>query len=65
MKINSQVEDVKMAVLDVKCPRCAGLNVVKHGKLPGGEQRYRCGSPDCWYDDLYSELHGYWSNSRG
>ncbi|MBF0131174.1 MAG: IS1 family transposase [Magnetococcales bacterium] len=36
-----------MAVLDVKCHRCAGLNVVKHGKLPGRKQRYRCGSPDC------------------
>ncbi|MBF0359150.1 MAG: IS1 family transposase [Magnetococcales bacterium] len=36
-----------MAILDVVCPGCNGLNVIKHGKLQNGEQRYRCCSSDC------------------
>ena len=36
-----------MAILDVRCPGCAGLNVIKHGKLLNGEQRYCCCAIDC------------------
>ena len=36
-----------MAVINVFCPGCGGLNVVKHGKLPSGEQRYHCNDSDC------------------
>ena len=36
-----------MAVIDVECPGCGGLNVVKYGRLPSGEQRYFCGTPEC------------------
>lgn len=31
----------------VKCPACQGTEVVKYGKQPNGEQRYRCQNPDC------------------
>ena len=31
-----------MVFVNVHCPECDGLNVVKHGRLPNGEQRYRC-----------------------
>jgi hypothetical protein len=36
-----------MAVIDVECPGCGGLNVVKYGRLQRGEQRYRCCTPKC------------------
>ena len=36
-----------MAVLDVRCPGCDGLNITRHGRQPNGEQRYRCHSSDC------------------
>ncbi len=36
-----------MVFVNVHCPGCDGLNVVKHGRLPNGEQRYRCKDSDC------------------
>ena len=36
-----------MAILDVRCPGCDGLNVTRHGKQPNGKQQYRCHSPKC------------------
>lgn len=36
-----------MVFINVLCPECGGLNVVKHGKLPSGEQRYRCNDSNC------------------
>ncbi len=36
-----------MVFINVHCPKCDGLNIVKHGKLPNGEQRYRCNDSDC------------------
>ena len=36
-----------MAFTPVNCPDCNGLNVVKYGKQPNGEQRYLCHSLDC------------------
>lgn len=36
-----------MAIAQVRCPNCDGLNVVKYGRQPNGAQRYRCQSPDC------------------
>ncbi|MBF0108574.1 MAG: IS1 family transposase [Magnetococcales bacterium] len=36
-----------MALTQVRCPACNGLNVVKYGKQPNGEQRYCCQDPRC------------------
>ena len=36
-----------MAIVQVRCPTCGGLNVVKYGRQPNGAQRYCCQSPDC------------------
>ncbi|MGN7613660.1 IS1 family transposase [Magnetococcales bacterium HHB-1] len=36
-----------MAVIDVRCPSCDGLDVVRFGKQPNGSQRYRCNNPQC------------------
>ncbi|MEO5333145.1 MAG: hypothetical protein H7839_14080 [Magnetococcus sp. YQC-5] len=36
-----------MAVLEVRCPECNGLNVVKYGRQPNGKQRYLCQDPNC------------------
>ncbi|MBF0164013.1 MAG: IS1 family transposase [Magnetococcales bacterium] len=36
-----------MAVMDVRCPDCHGLNVVKYGVQPNGKQRYLCQDPNC------------------
>lgn len=50
-----------MVFISVHCPGCRGLNVVKHGKLPKGEQRYRCGNSDC---DITTFLHDWGAYSR-
>ncbi|MBF0191551.1 MAG: IS1 family transposase [Magnetococcales bacterium] len=36
-----------MAIMDVRCPDCQGLNVVKYGIQPNGKQRYLCQDPRC------------------
>ena len=36
-----------MVFINVHCPGCGGLNIIKHGKLPKGEQRYRCRDSGC------------------
>ncbi|MBF0159762.1 MAG: IS1 family transposase [Magnetococcales bacterium] len=36
-----------MAVIDVQCPSCHTLDVVKYGRQANGAQRYRCCNPDC------------------
>ena len=36
-----------MAVVEVRCPDCGGLNVVKYGKQPNGAQRYVCHNEAC------------------
>ncbi len=36
-----------MVFINVLCPECRGLDVVKHGKLPSGEQRYLCNDSNC------------------
>ena len=36
-----------MAVVEVRCPDCSGLNVVKYGKQPNGAQRYICQTTSC------------------
>ena len=36
-----------MAVIEVSCPGCKGLRVVKHGYSGEGKQRYRCLSEEC------------------
>ena len=36
-----------MAVVAVQCPECGRGAVVKYGKQPNGEQRYRCNNPQC------------------
>ena len=34
-----------MAVVEVKCPKCENLNVIKHGLNKRGKQKYYC--KDC------------------
>lgn len=36
-----------MATITVPCPVCNSNDVVKHGHLPKGEQRFRCRNEDC------------------
>ena len=36
-----------MVFISVLCPGCGGLDVIKHGKLPSGEQRYHCKDSNC------------------
>lgn len=36
-----------MAVVEVRCPDCNSLNVVRYGKQPNGTQRFICQNPDC------------------
>lgn len=36
-----------MATISVYCPECNGNDVVKHGRLPKGEQRFRCRTERC------------------
>lgn len=34
-----------MATVEVVCPKCGSIAVIKHGKTPIGKQRYQCN--DC------------------
>ncbi len=36
-----------MVLIPVKCPDCQSAEVVKYGKQPNGEQRYRCNHSAC------------------
>ena len=36
-----------MAVVAVQCPGCGSEEVVRYGRQPNGEQRYRCNNPVC------------------
>lgn len=36
-----------MVLIPVKCPVCQSAEVVKYGKQPNGEQRYRCDNSEC------------------
>jgi transposase-like protein len=37
-----------MAVwLSVLCPDCSSDNIIKHGRLSTGKQRYLCQNPEC------------------
>ena len=36
-----------MVFIPVKCPACHSTEVVKYGKQPNGEQRYRCDNSEC------------------
>ena len=36
-----------MVLIPVKCPDCQSIDVVKYGKQPNGEQRYRCNNSAC------------------
>lgn len=36
-----------MAVVEVRCPDCDSLNVVRYGKQPNGAQRFVCQNPAC------------------
>ncbi|MBV8886049.1 MAG: IS1 family transposase [Chroococcidiopsidaceae cyanobacterium CP_BM_RX_35] len=33
--------------LPVVCPDCSSDNIIKHGRLVTGKQRYLCQNPDC------------------
>jgi transposase-like protein len=36
-----------MAKIDVKCPKCEEIDVVRHGKSARKVQRYRCMNAEC------------------
>jgi len=36
-----------MAMINVKCPQCGSIKVVKHGKTETGYQRYYCNNKEC------------------
>ncbi len=36
-----------MVLEPVHCPDCDGTQVIKHGKMPEGKQRYRCQNQAC------------------
>ncbi|MEO5340283.1 MAG: hypothetical protein H7837_07185 [Magnetococcus sp. MYC-9] len=36
-----------MAVVEVRCPDCDSLNVVRYGRQPNGAQRFVCQNPSC------------------
>jgi len=36
-----------MAKIDVRCPKCGGINVIKHGISGSGKQRYYCKDTEC------------------
>ena len=36
-----------MAVVEIRCPDCDSLNVVRYGKQPNGAQRFICQNPAC------------------
>jgi len=36
-----------MVFINVLCPGCGGLDIIKYGKLPNGEQRYHCNDLNC------------------
>jgi len=36
-----------VVVVAVQCPACGSEEVVKYGRQPNGEQRYRCNNRDC------------------
>ncbi len=37
----------RMATMEVKCPKCGGAQVIKHGKSSSGKQRYYCKNTKC------------------
>ena len=36
-----------MAKIEVKCPVCDGIEVIKYGQSSSGEQRYYCKNTEC------------------
>jgi insertion element IS1 protein InsB len=36
-----------MVYVQVHCPHCQAVDVVRYGKQRNGEQRYRCNNVDC------------------
>ena len=36
-----------MAKIDVKCPRCGSIKVIKYGQSASGRQRYYCKNKEC------------------
>ena len=36
-----------MAIIEIRCPNCQSLHVIKAGRQANGAQRYRCQNPPC------------------
>ena len=36
-----------MTVVEIQCPECGSLGVVRYGRQANGEQRYRCNNVAC------------------
>ena len=37
-----------MAIIQVYCPQCSGIDVIKYGVTEQGKQRYRCQNSACF-----------------
>ncbi len=46
-----------MAVVAVQCPECGSEEVVRYGRQPNGEQRYRCDNRDCARRSFLQQYH--------
>ena len=46
-----------MAVVAVQCPECGSEEVVRYGRQPNGEQRYRCDNRDCARRSFLLQYH--------
>lgn len=44
----SAIAETRGIVLEpIHCPKCDGIGVIKHGKIPDGKQRYFCQNLEC------------------
>ena len=46
-----------MAMVEVKCPKCGGTKVIKHGISESGNQRYYCKEGICSVKSFQLEYH--------
>jgi transposase-like protein len=47
MEVSAIRETRAMVLEPIHCPKCDGIEVIKHGTTPGGKQRYFCQDSEC------------------
>lgn len=55
--------ELVVAVVEVRCTECDGVEVVKYGKSGTGEQRYLCRTADCRI--TFQLMHRYKACEQG